>query len=385
MQLLTRSAGRRTKARFATFASLASVIAGCSALTSFQGLAGEGANPTQNDAAAEGASFTDGASTIDSSTNTDSGTNIDAGPSIPTSCMGGGNGASATCGAMKNDDCCAILVVAGGTYFRSNEKGYPATVSSFYLDRFETTNGRFRKFVNGGFGTTASPPAAGSGAHPKITGSGWDSAWNSKLPSSTSDLVTRLHCGNSHWTDKADAYESYSASCLDWYTAFAFCAWDGGRLPTEAEWNYAAAGGSEQRNYPWTPPNQDPNVIDPSYATYGCYGHGGTPAYDEAGAPICSYDDIVPPGMHSPKGDGKWGHADLAGNMWEWTLDAYVSPYASTNCVDCANIGFMANANRVYRGGDYDTDKSSLVTAYRADDPATTYQDDIGIRCARDP
>lgn len=371
--------GAHTHSRrvLATAGSLLAVLAGCSAITDFKGLAGDPSTGGASDAGTDEASVADSASTVDAG-------GLDAAPLLPTSCQTGGNGASATCGASKAADCCTVTDVPGGTFNRSNDSSYPATVSSFRLDRFETTNGRFRKFVSAGFGTAQSPPASGSGAHPKIAGSGWDSAWNKKLPATTSDLLTRLHCGNSHWTDSPDAYESYSIGCLDWYLAFAFCAWDGGRLPTEAEWNYAAAGGNEQRNYPWTAKGQPQDTIDPTYATYGCYGHGGAPPYNEAGI-ICVPNDILAVGIHSPKGDGKWGHADLAGSMWEWTLDAYVSPYASSTCVDCANTAWDQSSYRVIRGGDYDSTPSSVTTANRGDDTPANYGDDRGIRCARDP
>jgi len=274
--------------------------------------------------------------------------------------------------------------VSGGSFFRSydgvayTDQSYPATVSDFYLDRFEITVERFRAFVDAGKGTQTSPPSAGDGAHPLIAGSGWDSAWNTgsdpdgpNLTTDTVALKTALKsCGSySTWTDAAGSNESLPMNCVNWYELFAFCAWDGGRLPTEAEWNYAAAGGSEQREYPWgsaTP--------DSTYAVYDCTGDG-------SGAGNCAFSDIQPVGSRSPKGDGRYGQSDLAGSMWEWNLDWY-APYQNS-CNDCANLS--AASGRVVRGGGWSGGASGLRAAYR-DFYGPAYRVfSIGARCSRTP
>lgn len=123
-----------------------------------------------------------------------------------------------------------------------------------------------------------------------------------------------------------------------WWEMYAFCIWDSGFLPTEAEWNDAAAGGADQRTYPWG------TDLSPDNAVYS--------------AP---HPSTV--GSKSPQGDGKWGQADLAGNMGEWTLDQYESP--------------------VLRGGggcDPSIDQERL-TSFRGVYPSTP----VGMRCARAP
>jgi hypothetical protein len=83
----------------------------------------------------------------------------------------------------------------------------------------------------------------------------WDVAWNASLPVDAAALTAAVKC-NSTWQTWSDSpgtpsAESHPMNCINWYEANAFCIWDGGRLPSEAEWNYTAAGGSQQRQYPW--------------------------------------------------------------------------------------------------------------------------------------
>jgi formylglycine-generating enzyme required for sulfatase activity len=272
---------------------------------------------------------------------------------------------------MGNESCCASTVVPGGTYNRSNDANYPATVSDFRLDRFEVTVGRFRAFVEAYPG---SKPAAGAGAHPLITGSGWDTAWDGadggssgELPADKDALIAAVKCSSQYQTstDTPAGNENLPMNCMTWYEAFAFCVWDGGRLPTEAEWNYAAAGGAEQRVYPWSIPANS-TTIGSTYAVYN-------------GASI----GIV---GSKPAGDGKWGQADLSGNLWEWNLDWYKSPYPTFTipCDNCANI--QDASYRVIRGGGWsDTAPGSLSSGVRGnvDPPGRGYF--IGARCARTP
>ena len=280
-------------------------------------------------------------------------------------------GLTTTCGP-SSESCCKSLLVPGGTFYRSydgvdfTDMSYPATVADFYLDKYEITVGRFRQFVNAGMGTQANPPAAGAGANPLITGSGWDSTWNTNLPANAAGLEGAVKCeaGIQTWTHSAGSNESQPMTCIPWYTAFAFCAWDGGRLPTEAEWNYAASGGSEQRYYPWSSPATS-TTIDDSYAVYCRESCPGTQNV----------------GSRSPKGDGKWGQSDLAGNVLEWTRDWYGT--YQMPCNNCAEIKDTSSFEPVFRGGFFCDVAPSLRSAYREISRVGAVIFSFGARCAR--
>ena len=213
-----------------------------------------------------------------------------------------------------------------------------------------------------GGGTQTSPPAADAGAHPKITGSGWNSTWNTRLAADPNSLEAALKCDSTYqtWTDTAGSNENMPMNCIDWYEAFAFCAWDGGRLATEAEWNYAASGGSEQRYYPWSNPATS-TTVDTSYAVYSVFA-------------------VQNVGSKSPKGDGRWGQSDLGGKVHEWTLDWNASPYPMP-CSDCADL--VAAPWRVIRGGGVGWGALHLRSADRFNESDHYHVIHVGSRCAR--
>ena len=287
-----------------------------------------------------------------------------------------------TCGAAGNDDCCNSLLVIGGTYFRSydaradgnsGDQLAPATISTFRLDKYEVTVGRFRAFVEGDRGTQLSPPAVGEGANVHVPGSGWQAAWNQNLVISKAALIASVKCNTKlqTWTDMPGNNENLPMNCVTWYEAMAFCAWDGAFLSTEGQWNYAGAGGDEQRVYAWSVPATS-LTLDVSHASYDCLADG------VAG---CAGSDIVAVGTKSA-GDGRWGHSDLTGGVMEWTLD-WDDQYR-TPCADCANIA-IPTGERTIRGGSFDIDIARLRAGYRNTFPPGERAPENGIRCARAP
>lgn len=306
----------------------------------------------------------------------------DAARPLPPSCAPGGAGI-ADCGPGGAESCCASTSIAGGTFFRGydnvtyTDKSYPAKVSGLRLDKYEVTVGRFRQFVGAVVGGWK--PPAGAGKHAHLSGGaglnggtepGWDAADNVNLAATSVDWDANLACSPQFatWTPSAGPGEKRPITCISWYEACAFCIWDGAFLPTEAEWNYAASGGSEQRAYPWSAPPVS-TTIDCTYANY-----------DPVSACVMAGPNDV--GSESPKGDGKWGQADLAGNVYEWALDWFEFPYA-TPCEDCADL--TPASIRVNRSGGARDGAQQLFSSARAGtDPA--HRDGLtGARCARIP
>jgi sulfatase modifying factor 1 len=155
-----------------------------------------------------------------------------------------------------------------------------------------------------------------------------------------------------------------------WWESYAFCIWDGGFLPSDAEWEYAAVGGSQQRVYPWgaTAPG-----MDNEYAIYGCY-------YPSGSATCAGLANIAPVGT-ATLGAGAWGQLDMAGTECEHTLDwylAYVSP-----CTNCAKLS--GGSYRIFRGGSFLSPSLTSLTSQREQDVLENAGDVDGFRCARAP
>ena len=161
--------------------------------------------------------------------------------------------------------------------------------------------------------------------------------------------------------------ESLPINCVDWYQAYAFCIWDGAFLPSDSEWNYVASGGDEQRVFPWSTPSTSATV-DCSHANFIWNNMSCSGQPDSAGS-------------RSPMGDGRWGHADLAGNLQEWTLD-WAGPYGGP-CVDCASLSSVGFNGRAVRGGAFDL--VDVHVAAPGVDVPSDHGEDMGFRCARSP
>jgi endoglucanase len=284
-------------------------------------------------------------------------------------------GAGLDCG---DSDCCESLVVPCGTfpmgrsrigadaYIVEDDSGdqpeHDVTLRAFRLDEFEVTVGRFRRYVEAYDGTF---PPPGAGAHPRIEGSGWQSAWNDELPATAEELREAIACWSAQqtWTDEVGDREQFPINCISWYEAFAFCAWDGGRLPTEAEWEFAAAGGPDNRLYPW-----------------GLLGHPGE--YAVAGLESESLVEAV---GSRPQGNGRWGHADLAGSVWEWTLDGYHGGFYQSEGATGSDPAYLtADGPHVLRGGHWQSSPLEVRAAHRSSSDASNRNTHFGFRCARD-
>jgi len=203
-------------------------------------------------------------------------------------------------------------------------------LDAFYMDVNEVTVGQFKQFVEE---------------------SGY--AYHQFLRISTT--------GTNRWQDVAmnSPGDDYPMVYVSWHDAVAYCEWAGKRLPTEAEWEYAARGGLVGKRYPWG------DEITHDDANYG--GTGGSDKWDKC-ALVGSFES------------NGYGLYDMAGNVWEWCADWYDENYYSISPLKNPK-GPDTGAWGVLRGGSWNFNPGDLRAAVRHFyNPALTFNGN-GFRC----
>ena len=161
--------------------------------------------------------------------------------------------------------------------------------------------------------------------------------------------------------DKGDR-GAHPINCVDWGQSAAFCKWAGGRLPTEAEWEYAARSGGRDWTYPWG--------NEQATCSRAVMDDGGDGCGKNRTWPVCS----------KSAGHSAQGLCDMAGNVWEWVADWYgdYSPAASRN-----PTGPGSGSVRVCRGGGWFNPAAGLRAAYRNGNRPGDRGSGLGFRCLR--
>jgi sulfatase modifying factor 1 len=271
------------------------------------------------------------------------------------------------CGGGGGGDPANMLLIPAGNFqmgdaIDSMSLAMPVhtvTVSAFYLDKYEVTKALWDEvyawatahgytFDNAGAGTAANHPVQGVSWYDVVKWLNARSEKEDRTPVYYTDVAQTII----YKTGQVDV----TSGAVKW-TA------NGYRLPTEAEWEYAARGGTTTRFYTGDCISTDQANYDGNYPWTGC------PAGQSRGNTT-----VVGSFAANP-----WGLYDMAGNVWEWTWDWYgsYSSIAATN-----PRGPDSGSFRVFRGGSWDYFAYLLRSAYRLDyTPSITY-DGMGFRSA---
>ncbi len=229
----------------------------------------------------------------------------------------------------------AWVRIPGGSFQMGSDAGesdekpvHTVHVSSFELMKTEVTVGQYRKCVEAGACTAPN------------------------------DKSSATYCNWGY-----SGREDHPVNCVDWLQAQAFAKWAGGRLPTEAEWEYAARSGGESWTYPWGDEEATCSRAILSDGGNGC-GEGRT-------WPVCS----------KPAGNSTHGVCDLAGNVWEWVQDGYHDSYSGAPGDGRAWEG--GASDRVVRGGSWYIIASGLRASARMGVAPSFRLYALGFRLAR--
>jgi formylglycine-generating enzyme required for sulfatase activity/serine/threonine protein kinase len=305
-------------------------------------------------------------------------------PTPPASASAGASAsasASASAVALLPPGACAagMVKVPGGDFYMgsaenaalANEKPpHPVHLDAYCLDETEVTVAAYRACSDTGQCLVASKT----------------NDWRG-ITEAESKMFDPLCNANFQPSDGGpNAHGQHPINCVSWDQARTYCEWKGGRLPTEAEWEFAARG-SDGRIYPWG--DDPPNATHLNACGKECAQWEGAnkvtvaTMYDEddgwpATAPVKSF----------PKGVSKFGNYDMVGNVWEWVADFY-APYSkgSANAPRVTNPkGPDAGTERVIRGGAFNAASAGWVRpAFRYSDTPEKKSYGIGFRCAKNP
>jgi len=221
-------------------------------------------------------------------------------------------------------------------WFESEQPVHSVALDSFWIDQTEVTNRQYRQCVE-----------AGVCDEPVYDG--------------TYSYV-------SYYTDST--FDDYPVVYVSWPQAVVYCEWAEARLPTEAEWEFAARG-SERRQFPW---GEEFDGARLNYCDINCRFDWADLTADDG------YVETAPVGSY-PDGDSWCNAHDMVGNVWEWVADWYGS-YDTERQVNPK--GPSSGESRVLRGGSWDLNPGSVRCATRGYKPPDVAGDNIGFRCAKD-
>jgi formylglycine-generating enzyme required for sulfatase activity len=229
--------------------------------------------------------------------------------------------------------------------YLDEQPAHPVTLDAFWIDKTEVTNAQFSEFLNdqgnqAEEGISWLEPAAG---HREVEYGQIEEIGGVFRP--------------------REGYANYPVVEVSWYGASAYCSWVGGRLPTEAEWEYAARG-LDATIYPW---GDDFDQGAANYSETGFFGGGET-----RWMPVGSF----------PEGASWCGALDMAGNVWEWVSDWWSADYYGRSPGENPP-GPESGDIRVGRGGSWYDDPWHVRSAFRKGLSPSSYRIHwIGIRCA---
>ncbi len=218
--------------------------------------------------------------------------------------------------------------------FENEEPSYTVILPDFYIDKYEVTNAQYAECVSAG----------------KCT-----------APVDKKSFTQNSYYGNAE-------YNNYPVIYVDWSQAKGYCAWRGGRLPTEAEWEKSARG-TDGRQYSW---GNEFNGTKVNFCDKNCTFDWANKNYDDG------YADTAPVGSY-PQGASPYGVHDMAGNVWEWVSSEY-RPYPYRDNDGREDLTNVKNV-KVLRGGSWNNNGNN-VRAMNRDSPGTGNRyNDIGFRC----